>query len=83
MSQINYHHHAALTVGNRADDPLQKVGNSSSVVAYKNTGTPLPRRCWREVWLRGGGMLRGWPWGSGSHTNSGLSLLEGGLVALL
>ena len=32
---------SALLVGNRIDDPLQKVGSSSPVLACKNTATPL------------------------------------------
>ena len=35
-----------FSVGNRVDDPLQKVGSSSPAVACKNTVTPLPRHCW-------------------------------------
>ena len=31
----------ALSVGNRLDDPLQKVCSSSPVVACKNTAAPL------------------------------------------
>jgi len=32
----------AFLVGNRVDNPLQKVGSSSPVVACKNTAMPLP-----------------------------------------
>ena len=43
---------------NRIDDRLQKVGRSSSVVAFKNTVTSVPWRCCREVWMR----VRWWWW---------------------
>ena len=54
----------AFSVGNRVDDPLQKVGRSSPVVACKT-----PRRHCHGVaggrYGSGGGQ-----WGSGSHINT-------------
>ena len=67
---------AAFSVGNRVNDPLQKVGSGSPVLACKNTATPLPRCCQREVQIRAGGIVKGWAWGSGSHSG-GPSPLEG------
>jgi len=40
---------AAFSVGNRVDDPSEKGGSSSPVVACKTM-----RRCWREVRMRRG-----------------------------
>jgi len=42
-------------VGNRVDDPLQKVGSSSPLVVCKNATMPLLEHCQREVWMWGGG----------------------------
>jgi len=50
---------SAFSVGNRVDDPLQKVGSSSSAAACKNTSTSLPWRCWKEVWMQGRSVAKG------------------------
>ena len=64
---------AAFSVGNRVDDPLQKLGSSSPVVACKNTATPLPEG---GIDAGRGGLWLAGPGGSGSHTNTVVTLLH-------
>ena len=47
---------AAFPLGNRVEDPLQKVGSSSPVVVCQNIATLLLQHCWMEVWMWGGGL---------------------------
>jgi len=47
--------HPAFSVGNRGDDPLQKVGSNPPVVACKNTATTFRRHSLREVGRGGHG----------------------------
>ena len=67
---------SAFLVGNRPDDLLQKLGSKSPVVACKNTMMSLLWRCWM-VWIHGGGrVVKNWPWGSDSHTNTVVARLH-------
>jgi len=36
-------YHSAFSVGNKLEDPLQKVASSSPVMASKNTSMPLSK----------------------------------------